>query len=45
MVFNLSFRMTGTLQDAEDASQDILVKIITNLSSFKGKSAFSAWVQ
>lgn len=44
MVFNLSLRMLGTFQDAEDASQDILLKIITHLSSFKGESEFSTWV-
>lgn len=44
LVFNLSLRMLGTFPDAEDASQDILLKIMTHLSSFHGKSAFSTWV-
>lgn len=44
LVFNLSLRMLGTFSDAEDATQDILLKIITHLSSFKGDSAFSTWV-
>lgn len=44
LVFNLSLRMLGTFSDAEDASQDILLKIITHLSSFKGESSFSTWV-
>ena len=44
LVFNLSLRMLGTFPDAEDASQDILLKILTHLSSFKGESAFSTWV-
>ncbi len=43
-VFNLSLRMLGTFADAEDAAQEILLKIITHLSSFKGESAFSTWV-
>lgn len=43
-VFNLSLRMLGSFHDAEDASQDILLKIITHLSSFRGESAFSTWV-
>ena len=38
LVFNLSLRMLGTFPDAEDATQDILLKIITHLSSFKGDS-------
>ena len=44
LVFNLSLRMLGTFHDAEDASQDILLKIMTHLSSFKGDSAFTTWV-
>lgn len=44
LVFNLSLRMLGTFPDAEDATQDILLKIMTHLSSFKGESAFSTWV-
>lgn len=44
LVFNLSLRMLGTFQDAQDATQDILLKIITHLSSFEGKSSFTTWV-
>ena len=44
LVFNLSLRMLGTFPDAEDASQDILLKVMTHLSSYKGESAFSTWV-
>ena len=44
MVFNLSLRMLGTFADAEDATQDILLKMITHLSSFRGDSAFTTWV-
>jgi len=44
LVFNLSLRMLGTFPDAEDASQDIMLKIVTHLSTFKGESAFSTWV-
>ncbi len=44
LVFNLSLRMLGTLPDAEDASQDILLKVMTHLSSFRKESSFSTWV-
>lgn len=44
LVFNLSLRMLGSFPDAEDASQDILLKVITHLSSFKCESSFSTWV-
>lgn len=43
-VFNLSLRMLGTFGDAEDAAQDILLKIMTHLSSFRGESSFETWV-
>ena len=44
IVFNLSLRMLGTFPDAEDATQDILLKMITHLSSFRGDSLFTTWV-
>ena len=44
LVFNLSLRMLGTIQDAEDASQEILIRVMNNLASFRGESAFSTWV-
>ena len=37
LVFNLSLRMLGTFADAEDATQDILLKMITHLSSLEVK--------
>ena len=30
--------------EAKDITQEVLIKIITNLSSFKGKSQFRTWV-
>lgn len=44
IVFNLSLRMLGTFADAEDATQDILLKMIMHLSSFRGDSSFTTWV-
>ena len=44
LVFNLSLRMLGTFADAEDATQDILLKMITHLSSFRGDSSFTTGV-
>lgn len=44
MVFNLSLRMLGTIPDAEDASQEILIKVITHLTDFRKESAFTTWV-
>ena len=44
MVFNLSLRMLGTVPDAEDATQEILLKAMTRLSSFRQDSSLSTWV-
>ena len=44
MIYNLSLRMLGNPCDAEDASQEIFIRIITRLSTFKKESAFSTWV-
>lgn len=44
LVFNLSLRMLGTVPDAEDATQEILLKVLTRLSQFRGESRFSTWV-
>ena len=43
-VFSLCLRMLGDVHDAEDAAQDVLVKVVTHLSSFQGKSAITTWV-
>lgn len=43
-VFNLSLRMLGLIPDAEDAAQEILIKVMTHLPDFRGESQFSTWV-
>lgn len=43
-IYNLSLRMLGSVSDAQDASQDIIMKVITNLSSFREESNFHTWV-
>ncbi len=43
-VFNFSLRMLGSFADAEDAAQEILLKVITHLADFRRESAFSTWV-
>lgn len=44
MIFNLSLRMLGSLHEAEDASQEIIIKILRGLTNFRKESAFSTWV-
>jgi len=43
-VYGLSLRMLGEPADAEDATQEILVKVITRLDSYRGESRFLTWV-
>jgi len=43
-VYNLSLKMLLYPADAEDATQEILIKIITHLSTFNNKSKFTTWV-
>jgi len=43
-VYGLALRMLYNPSDAEDASQEILLKIITHLSTFRGESAFTTWM-
>ncbi len=44
LVYNLALKMLLFPEDAQDASQDILIKVITRLSTFQGKSKFTTWV-
>lgn len=43
-IYGLAFRMLSHKEDAEDEAQEILIKVITNLGSFREKSAFTSWV-
>jgi RNA polymerase sigma factor (sigma-70 family) len=43
-VFNVAVRMVYCRQDAEDATQEILIKLVTKLSSFEGRSQFRTWL-
>jgi len=43
-VYRLALRMLGHPEDAEDAAQEILIKVITHLSGFRKESAFLTWV-
>jgi RNA polymerase sigma factor (sigma-70 family) len=43
-IFRLALRMTGCREDAEDATQEILVKVVTRLDSFRGDAAPTTWV-
>ena len=43
-VYAMALRMLFHPADAEDATQEILIKVITHLESFRFEGAFQAWV-
>jgi len=43
-VYGLAVRMLAFPPDAEDATQEILIKVVTHLGEFRGESAFRTWV-
>jgi RNA polymerase sigma factor (sigma-70 family) len=42
-VYRLALRMTGLPADAEDATQEILIKVVTRLSSWRGEASLTTW--
>ena len=43
-IYNIALRLLYHPDDAQDASQEILVKVITRLSTFEGRSGFRTWL-
>src|SRR5438477_10839758 len=43
-IYNIAIRMVFHPQDAEEVTQEVLVKVITRLSTFKGESNFRTWL-
>ena len=43
-VYNLTYRMLGSAEDAEDASQEIFLRAYTRLASFDRQRRFSTWL-
>lgn len=43
-IHNLAMRMLVNPADAQEATQEILIRVITKLSTFRGDSAFTTWV-
>jgi len=43
-VFNIAIRMLWRRELAEDATQEILIKVVTKLSTFRGQSKFRTWL-
>jgi RNA polymerase sigma factor (sigma-70 family) len=44
-MYNVSFRITGREEDAEDALQEAFISAFKNLDSYRGDAAFGAWLK
>jgi RNA polymerase sigma-70 factor (ECF subfamily) len=44
LMYHVALRITGNREDAEDASQQSLLKEFTRLDQFNGESLFSTWL-
>ncbi|MBX3443750.1 MAG: RNA polymerase sigma factor [Planctomyces sp.] len=43
-IYNIAVRMVFQPHDAEEVTQEVLVKVITQLSTFRGDSQFRTWL-
>ena len=43
-IYNVAWKMTHSTEDALDLTQEVLIKVVTKLSTFKRKSAFRTWL-
>ena len=44
LLFSVCYRIVGNRSDAEDATQDVLVKVFNTLPRFEGRSTFKTWL-
>ena len=43
-VFNLTYRMLGNREEAEDVAQEVFITVFKSIDSFRGDSQFSTWL-
>ncbi len=43
-IYNIAFTFVGDKDESADLTQEVLIKIVTKLDSFKQKSSFKTWV-
>lgn len=44
LMFSVCYRMLNNAADAEDACQDVMVKVFATLPKFEGRSSFKTWL-
>ena len=43
-VFQVAFRFCGNIQEAEDITQDVFLKVLKDISRFRGDAGFFTWL-
>jgi RNA polymerase sigma-70 factor (ECF subfamily) len=43
-IYNYVFRMTGNAEDAEDLTQEVFVRMYTNIRAFRAEASLSTWL-
>ena len=43
-IYNLARRMLHSIEDAEDVTQEVLLKIVQRIGQFRGEAALGTWV-
>lgn len=44
MVFNVCLKMSGSKEEAEDAAQEVFIKVFNSINSFRADSKLSTWI-
>ena len=44
MVFNLALQYVQNIEDAEEITQDVFVKVFDNIDSFKKQASLKTWI-
>lgn len=45
LIYTLALRITGSVEDAQDVTQDTFVSVLEHLQGFRGESSFSTWIR
>jgi len=43
-IYNYLYRMTGNAEDAEDLTQEVFVRMYTNIGAFRAQASLSTWL-
>jgi RNA polymerase sigma-70 factor (ECF subfamily) len=43
-IYSYVYRMTGNAEDAEDVTQEVFVRMYTNIGSFRAEASLSTWL-